>query len=97
MQSEQIWSQRNTVNQFYCKPKSRWKHKNFFIIEELKETILDFSQGTVKVFWIYFTLIWYQYKMTQYNTSNLKSQLNKLKSGIKNDTEVTFFKCSWWF
>ena len=35
--------------------------------------------------------------MTQYNTSNLKSQLNKLKSGIKNDTEVTFFKCSWWF
>ena len=31
----------------------------FFIIEEAKETILDFSQGTVKVMWIYFTLIWY--------------------------------------
>ena len=30
--------------------------------------------------------------MTQYNTSNLKlsnSQLNKLKSGIKNGTEIT--------
>ena len=30
--------------------------------------------------------------MTQYNTSNVKlsnSQLNKLKSGIKNGTEVT--------
>ena len=26
----------------------------FFIIEETKETILDFSQGTVKVLWIYF-------------------------------------------
>ena len=29
----------------------------FFIIEEAKETILDFSQGTVKVLWIYFTLL----------------------------------------
>ena len=29
----------------------------FFIIEEVKETILDFSQGTGKVLWIYFTLI----------------------------------------
>ena len=31
--------------------------------------------------------------MTQYNTLNVKlsnSQLNKLKSGIKNGTEVTF-------
>ena len=31
--------------------------------------------------------------MTQYNTLNVKlsnSQLNKLKSGIKNNTEVTF-------
>ena len=30
--------------------------------------------------------------MTQYNTLNVKlstSQLNKLKSGIKNDTEIT--------
>ena len=28
----------------------------FFIIEEAKETILDFSKGTVKVLPIYFTL-----------------------------------------
>ena len=31
--------------------------KFFFITEEAKETILDFSQGIVKVFWIYFTLM----------------------------------------
>ena len=24
----------------------------FFIIEEVKETVLDFSQGTVKVLWV---------------------------------------------
>ena len=29
----------------------------FFIIEEAKQTVLDFSQGTMKVLWIYFTLI----------------------------------------
>ena len=29
----------------------------FFIIEEVKETVIYFSQRTVKVFWIYFTLI----------------------------------------
>ena len=28
----------------------------FFIIEQAKETILDFSQGTVRVFRIYFAL-----------------------------------------
>ena len=28
----------------------------FFLTEEAKETVLDFSQGTVKVLWIYFTL-----------------------------------------
>ena len=35
----------------------------------------------------------YQYKMTQYNSLNVKlssSQLNKLKSAIKNKTEVFF-------
>ena len=36
--------------------------------------------------------------MTQYNTANLKlsiSQLHKLKSGIKNNTEITlnFLSC----
>ena len=29
----------------------------FFIIEGVKETILDFSQGTVKLFQFYFALI----------------------------------------
>ena len=36
--------------------------------------------------------------MTQYNTLNVKlsnSQLNKLTSGIKNGTEITFIKCCW--
>ena len=31
----------------------------FFIIEEAKETVLDFSKGTVKVSWFYFVLIKY--------------------------------------
>ena len=29
----------------------------FFIIEEAKETVLDFSKGTVNVYWTYFVLI----------------------------------------
>ena len=61
----------------------------FFINEEPKEIVLDFSQGTVKVFQFY---VFLKYKMTQYNTLNVKqskSQLNKLKSGIKNGSEVT--------
>ena len=29
----------------------------FFIIEEVKETVIYFSQRIVKVFWIYFTLL----------------------------------------
>ena len=36
--------------------------------------------------------------MTQYNSLNVKlsnSQLNKLKSGIKNGNEVTFNNCCW--
>ena len=80
------------------------KNNNVFHVEEAKETISDFSQGTVKGLWmslynvatgcstIYFALSEYQYKMTQYNNLNVKlsnSQLNKLKSGIKNDTKVT--------
>ena len=38
--------------------------------------------------------------MTQHNTLNVKSsnsQLNKLKSAIKNGTEVTFIKFDWRF
>ena len=26
----------------------------FFFVEEAKETVLDFLQGTVKIFWFYF-------------------------------------------
>ena len=40
---------------------------------------------------LYFFLIQYQYKLTQYNTLNVKlsnSRLNELNSGIKNNNEV---------
>ena len=29
----------------------------FFIIEEAKETVLDFSQGTTKVLWVKFSWV----------------------------------------
>ena len=29
----------------------------FFIIEEAKETVFDFSKGTVKILWFYLDLI----------------------------------------
>ena len=79
----------------------------FFIIEEVAENILDFLEETAEVLWtssydlataystiilLYFVLIWYQYKITQYNTLNVNLsnlQLNKLKPGIKNNTKVT--------
>ena len=35
----------------------------FFIIEEAKETVLDFPQGTVKVLWMQFH--WAQFHWTQ--------------------------------
>ena len=56
----------------------------FFIIEETKETILDFSQRTVKVlhYWVFFIFIFYffyfifyfllQNKMAQCNILNVK-------------------------
>ena len=62
----------------------KWKYNNVFHVEEAKETISDFSQGTVKGLWmslynvatgcstIYFALSEYQYKMTQYNILNVK-------------------------
>ena len=64
----------------------------FFIIQKAKETILDFSQGIVKVLQICSELIEYQCRMTQYNTLNEKlsnSQLKKLIRGIKTGTQVT--------
>ena len=66
----------------------------FFIIDEAKETVLDFSKGTLKVLWMQFrwiSLILINIKMTQYNSLNVRlsnSQLNKFKSAIKNETEV---------
>ena len=65
----------------------------YFILEEAKETVFEFLQGTVKVckYNIIKRFNFYQYKMTQYNSLNVKlsdSQLNKLKSTIKNETEV---------
>ena len=77
----------------------------FFIVEEAKETILDFSQRTVRVFWIYFALTWCQYKVTQYNLMiqynlNVKlpnSRLNKMKLGIKNSNSKTFIKYDSWY
>ena len=44
----------------------------FFIIEEVKKTILDLSQETVRVLQIYFALILYQYKTTHCNTTHCK-------------------------
>ena len=57
-----------------------------FITKEVKEIVLYFSKGTVKVLWFYFVLKQCQYKMTQNNTLNVKLfnlQLKKLKSAIK--------------
>ena len=51
----------------------------YFVIEEMKETVLDFSYGTVKGLRFYY--IW--------NVKLSNSHLNKLKSGIKNETKAT--------
>ena len=60
----------------------------FFIIEEAKETVLNSSEGTVKILQFYFVLIKYQHKITKYAKFS-NSKLNKLKSRIKNGTQVT--------
>ena len=51
----------------------------FFIIEQAEVQFLEVQFN------------FYQYKMTQYNSLNVKlsnSQLNKLKSAVKNESEV---------
>ena len=66
----------------------------FFIIENSK--FLNFHKEPYKFCKCNFIeckvqFSFYQYKMTQYNSLNVKlsnSQLNKLKSAIKNETEV---------
>ena len=62
----------------------------YFILEEAKETVSEFSQGTVKVLFSV-KLNFDQYKMTQYNSLNVtlsNSQLSKLRSAVKNEAEV---------
>ena len=44
----------------------------FFITEEAKEAVLDFSQGTVKFCKCKVQFKFYHYKMTQYNSLNVK-------------------------
>ena len=46
----------------------------FFIIEEVKETILDFSQGNFKVVQFCFCV---NIKMTHYNTLNVKFSITQ--------------------
>ena len=68
----------------------------FFIIEEAKKLILNFSREIMKVF-LFFLFFLFEYKMTQNSTLNVtlsNSQLNKLKSGIENGTEVTLYLSS---
>ena len=62
----------------------------YFILEEAKETVSEFSQGTVKVLFSV-KLNFDQYNMTQYNSLNVtlsNSQLSKLRSAVKNEAEV---------
>ena len=62
--------------------------KIYFILEEAKENVLDFSQGTVKILQKF---NFFQYKMTQYDSLNVKLlnlQVNKLKSPLKNKSEI---------
>ena len=70
----------------------------FFIIGEVKETILDFSQRSVRVSQIYLAFILYKYKMTQYNSLNVKFpnlHLNNWEPGIKNNTQVRLKLIKW--
>ena len=71
----------------------------YFILEEVKETVFEFSQVTLKFCEcnIMRDLIFINIKMTQYNSLNVKlsdSQFNKLKSTIKNETEVVLWLSS---
>ena len=63
----------------------------FFIIEKSKRNYFEcFRKNRQSIIKYHFTLM--SYKMIPYNTLNVKFsnlQLNKFKSGIKNETEVT--------
>ena len=46
----------------------------------------------MRKYYEFFILIYYKYKLNQYNVLNVKfsdSQINKLKSGIKSGTDAT--------
>ena len=62
----------------------------FFVLEEEKETILKFARHCKSIANMLCNNL-VSYKMTQNNSLNVKlsnSQLNKLKSAIKNETDV---------
>ena len=88
--SARLRSKRNTKNRFYLKSKVTCYITMFFIFKKVKETMLEFSQGTARVFWIYFALIHYQYKSDSKQHSTLSYfQHNELKLAIKNGTKKT--------
>ena len=67
----------------------------FFILEEVKETILDFQQENVNITYQYnhnMNMEWLN--ITFFNVKLSNSQLNKWKSGIKQEVEV-ILKLSW--
>ena len=49
----------------------------YFILEEAKKTVLEFSRGTVK---IQSEIDFYLYKMKQYNSLNVKLSNSQLKN-----------------
>ena len=66
--------------------------RTYFILEEVNELFTRNCKSFVNAIPFSATsLIFYQYKMTQYDSLNLKlsnSQLNEVNSAIKNETEV---------
>ena len=63
----------------------------YFILKEAKNTKLHFSQGTVTVLQICCRIIFSLIQNDSSNSLNVKlsySQLNKLKSAIKSETDV---------
>ena len=66
--------------------------KCFSLYWKSKRSSSRFFKRNSESILFYFVLIWYEYKMAEYSTLNVKllnSQLDDLKSGIKNGTEVT--------
>ena len=70
----------------------------FFIIEEVKEAVLDFSQGAVKVFYFHFvtTSTWHFKQKIVYLTDSTWQIKITNKIWYRSNFE-TFIKCGWWF